>query len=119
MKDFPDGGPKNRKRLVRKKKEDPKLSSYRFAAALAVLFIVALLFVQQRIDYTRTEKEVRQLMVEKRKVISSILPLKLEERYLTRLGNIEKTARTKIYLRRPRARQIVETLDQKKVDPQP
>lgn len=113
MKDFPDTGPKNKTRLIRKRKENPKVSSLRFVAALVILFIVALLFVQQRIDYTRTEKKVRHLMIEKRKVITSTLPLKLEERYLTRISNIEKTARTKIYLRRPRAKQIIKLSDKK------
>ncbi len=116
MKDFPDSAPKNKRRLIRKKKEDPKVSSLRFVVTLAILFIVALFFVQQRIDYTRTEKKVRQLIIEKRKVISSILPLKLEERYLTRLVNIEKTARTKIYLRRPRPRQIVKATEARSDD---
>jgi len=106
MKDFSTPSPNNKRRLVRKKREDPNVSSFWFIVTLTILFIVALLFVQQRIDYTRTEKEVRRLMIEKRQVISSILPLKLEERYLTRLSIIEKTARNSLYLRRPRAKQI-------------
>ncbi len=111
MKDFPVSSPKNKKRLVRIKKENPRVSSFKLVLTWAILFIVALIFVQQRIDYTRTEKKVRQLMIEKRGVISSILPLKLEERYLTRLSNIEKTARSKIYLRKPRAKQIIKITD--------
>lgn len=106
MKDFPVSSPKNQKRLIRKKRENPKVSSLKFILTWAILFVVALIFVQQRIDYIRTEKKVRQLMIEKRRVISSILPLKLEERYLTRLSNIEKTARHKIYLGKPKAKQI-------------
>ena len=111
MKDFPDPVQKPNKRLIRKEKEDPKISSLRFVVTLVILFGVALFFVQQRIDYTRTENKVRRLMIEKRKVISSILPLKLEERFLTRLANIEKTARTRIYLRKPRAKQIIKPKD--------
>ena len=116
MKDFPDSSPKNNRRLIRKKKENPKVSSLKFILTWAILFIVALIFVQQRIDYTRTEKKVRQLMIEKRGVITSILPLKLEERYLTRLSNIEKTARSKIYLRKPSAKQIIIITDKSPVE---
>ena len=111
MKDFPVSSPKNKRRLIRKRKENPKISSFKLVLTWAILFVVALIFVQQRIDYTRTEKKVRQLMIEKRSVISSMLPLKLEERYLTRLSNIEKTARSKIYLRKPRAKQIIKITD--------
>jgi len=111
MKDYPVSSPKNKRRLIRKKKENPKVSSFKLLLTWAILFIVALIFVQQRIDYTRTEKKVRQLMIEKRTVISSMLPLKLEERYLTRLSKIEKTARSKIYLRKPAAKQIFKITD--------
>ncbi|MBU2648570.1 cell division protein FtsL [bacterium] len=108
MKDFPVSSPKNTTRLVRKKMEHPKVSSFKFILTWAILFLVALFFVQQRIDYTRTEKKVRQLMMEKRKIISSILPLQLEERYLTKLSNVENIARNSIYLRRPEPKQLIE-----------
>jgi len=107
MKDFTEPDPRPRKRLVRKRKESLQGSSIRLFITLVALFIVALFFVQQRIDYTRSEKTVRDLIIEKRKIIASILPLKLEERYLTRLSEIEKTARNQIYLRRPSREQIV------------
>ncbi|NQU62977.1 MAG: hypothetical protein HQ517_01645 [SAR324 cluster bacterium] len=107
MKDFPIPSPKNKRRLIRKRKENLKISSVKFILTWAILFVVALIFVQQRIDYIRTEKIVRQLMIEKRGITSAILPLKLEERYLTRLSEIENTAHNIIYLRKPSAKQIV------------
>lgn len=101
MKDFTRTTTDGQPRLIRRKKDDSTLSSLWFGLTIAILLVVALFFVQQRIDYTRTEKRVRRLMIEKRQVISSILPLKLEERYLTRISNIERATRSGMYIRRP------------------
>lgn len=71
-----------------------------------LLILVALFFVQQRISYIRTEKNVRELLLEERKIRASIQPLKLEERYLSQLAIVEKTATELLSLREPAKWQI-------------
>lgn len=97
---------KSKNRLVRKKRDTPKTSTVKFILTWLILLIIALFFVQQRMDYTRTERRVRNLIIEKRQILSSILPLKLEERYLTRYSRIEKAARDRYGLQKPRESQV-------------
>ncbi|MCP4754229.1 MAG: cell division protein FtsL [Proteobacteria bacterium] len=107
MKDFPVIGKGNSNKLIRKRQENPKKSTARLVFTWIVLVMVAMFFVQQRIDYIRTERNVNKLRIEKRKTVSEILPLKLEERHLTRLNEVEKSAKTKLSLQTPRKSQIV------------
>lgn len=117
MKDYPSYGNKKSKNLFRKKTQATKKSSLKVAITWIIMFVVALLFVQQRLSYIRTEKKVRLLIKEKEALQLSILPLKLEERYLTRLGRVEEIAQKKLYLQSPRKSQVISVrigADQKK-----
>ena len=96
------------KSLIRKKSVDAKRSSLKLALTWIAMILVALFFVQQRISYIRVEKRVRILMKEKDKIQLSILPLQLEERFLTRLDSVEEMAKTELNLQMPRASQTIE-----------
>ena len=107
MKDFPKYGNRHSQSLVRKKIAAAKRSSLKLALLWLVMILVALFFVQQRINYIRTEKRVRQLLAEKEKIQLSILPLKLEERFLTQQDKVEQVAKTEFDLQIPRAVQVI------------
>ena len=120
MKDFPSYGNKKSQSLYRKKTRDTKKSSVKVAITWILMIFIALFFVQQRISYIRTEKSIRKLMNEKENLQLSILPLKLEERYLTQLDRVEKIAKDKFKLQAPRQSQMisikVNSLEQSKQD---
>jgi cell division protein FtsL len=94
-------------RLVRLKRESRTISTLKLALTWLLLLLIALFFVQTRIDFIRTEQRVKALMVEKRRLTSSILPLQLEERHLTRFAIIEDAAMEAHQLQYPRASQII------------
>ncbi|MBU3915932.1 cell division protein FtsL [bacterium] len=106
MKDYPIYTNKSSNRLIRKKVNKVENSSKKLAITWIVLVFVALFFVQQRISYLRTEKVVQRLMTEKKRIETSIIPLKLEEQYLTRFSKIEKMAEKNLGLRDPAKWQI-------------
>jgi len=106
MKDYPTYSKKRVNRLIRKKVNKADSSSKKLAIAWILLILVALFFVQQRINYIRTEKNIRRLMLDERQVRASIQPLKLEERFLTQLSKVEKTATESLVLREPAKWQI-------------
>ncbi len=107
MKDFPRQTKRSSKSLVRKKTVIAKRSSFRFALTWILMIGVALFFVQQRINFIKLEKEVQILLKQKEKIQLSILPLKLEERFLTQHDKIEKRAREELGLQVPRQVQII------------
>ncbi len=108
MKDYPNLSKHKTNRLIRRRPESEKKSSLKVLMAMIGLILVAFIFVQQRVEYIRTERQVRKLLREKREIESMILPLKLEERYLTHVGKIEKIASKKLGLQHPRKQQIIE-----------
>ncbi len=107
MKDYPKIRNKKSKSLIRKKNVVTKRSSLKLAFTWIAVILVALVFVQQRISFIRTEKRVNALVKAKENIETSILPLKLEERYLTRYEIIEETAKSKLKLQVPRKVQII------------
>lgn len=107
MKDFPRNGYRQSKTLIVKKSNEAKRSSLRFAISWIVMIVVALFFVQQRISYIQTEKDVKRLMEIKNEIQLSILPLKLEKRFLTRHETVERIARDRLGLQVPRKVQII------------
>ena len=107
MKDFPRYAKRSSKSLVRKKTVIAKRSSLKFALTWIMMIGVALFFVQQRISYIKLEKQVQSLLKEKEKIQLSILPLKLEERFLTQHDKIEKRARDELGWQVPRQVQII------------
>lgn len=102
MKDYPKYGRPTSSRLVRKAPQSQPKGSLRMFLGWALLFGVAFFFVQQRVEFIRTERRVEQLMREKQKLLAEILPLKLEESYLTRIGKVEAQAEA-MGLQRPGA----------------
>ncbi|MDT8446103.1 MAG: cell division protein FtsL [bacterium] len=100
MKDYPSFGRPTSSRLVRKSSGTRKRGSLRMLLAWALLFGVAFYFVQQRVEFIRTERRIKTLMKEKQKLLAEILPLKLEETYLTRISRVEARA-TVMGLERP------------------
>jgi len=93
MKDFPSFGRTQSSRLVRQSSTTGRRkSNLRLGLAWVLLFLVAAFFVRQRIEFLRAERRVSALMAEKQKLLSEILPLKLEESYLTRIARIEVLA---------------------------
>jgi len=113
MKDYQIGSEKRPHQVVRKKQSRRSRSTIKLIFAWIVLVLIALFFVQQRISYIRTEKKVKSLLLKKRSIVSSILPLKLEERYLTRFNVVEKTAKETLHLQKPKRNQIIKL----KIDP--
>ena len=107
MKDYPNVGWNKNNRLIRRRVDSEEKTSLKLMLAMIGLILVALVFVQQRVEYIRTERRVRKLLLEKRKIESMILPLKLEERYLTHLNRIEKVASQELKLQYPRNSQVV------------
>ncbi len=107
MRDYPAYTKKTSKSLVRKKTETAKKSSIKLALTWIILILVATFFVQQRISYIRKEKNVRELMKIKKELETSILPLKLEELFLTRLSKVEATAKKSLLLQKPIRQQTI------------
>ena len=107
MKDYPSYGKKTSQSLFRKKTKDTEKSSLKVALTWIVIIFIALFFVQQRINYIRTEKNVRLLLNKRESLQLSIIPLKLEERYLTQLDRVEKIAKEKFGLQTPRKSQMI------------
>jgi len=106
MKDFLVVNKNKSSNLVRRKKESNTKSKNKLILTWVLLFAFAMYFVQQRIVYTRTERNVKKLMLEKRKVNSSILPFKLEQSYLTQFNKVEKIAKRNLALQHPKRSQI-------------
>lgn len=93
MKDYPSFGRTQSSRLIRQSSTaGRRKSNLRLGLAWVLLFLVAAFFVRQRIEFLRAERRVLALMEEKQKLLSEILPLKLEESYLTRIARIEVLA---------------------------
>jgi len=107
MKDYPSFTGKTQRRLVRSKKEGIGLSSTKLMITWLILVVIAGFFVHQRIDYLRTQKRVKKLLLEKQKIILSMLPLKLEERFLTNTETVERIAKEKFQLRSPKGWQTI------------
>ena len=89
MKDFPPIGQNRSKNKGAKASSGTSKSGIRLWIAWTVLFLVAAFFVRQRVEYLRVERRIRSLMEQKQKLTADILPLKLEESYLTQIGRIE------------------------------
>lgn len=107
MKDYHAYKSKKSQSLIRKKNKVASQSSLKIAFYWVIVIAVALFFVQQRISFIRLEKEVRLLMNEKNKIQLSILPLRLEERYLTQLDRVEEVAKKEMQLQTPRESQTI------------
>lgn len=107
MKDFPSYGAKNKShRIVRQKpiSQDKKIIQI---LILGIIIIgVALFFIQQRIKFIETQRRVTRLSIEKRKLVSEILPLKIEEQYLSKLDIVEEVSKNEFQLQFPKKRQI-------------
>lgn len=112
MRDYTNFNKRSSKSLIRKKTHHAKQSSLKLAISWILMIIVALFFVQQRLSYIRTEKDVRRLLKEKEEIELSILPLQLEHRYLTQQERIERIAQSELNLQIPRKVQII-NLDEK------
>jgi cell division protein FtsL len=110
MKDFPRYGTRDSKNLVRKKTTDAKRSSLKLAVSWIIMILIALFFVQQRISYIRMEKRVRALLEQKENIQMSILPLTLEERFLTQQEKVEQVAGAELNLQIPIPSQVI-TID--------
>lgn len=108
MKDFPSYGIKNKShRIVRQK---PVSEDRKFVQVLImgiILIIIALFFIQQRIEFIDTQRRVEQLSLKKRKLTSEILPLKIEEQYLSQLDIVEEVSKNDFQLQFPTKRQII------------
>lgn len=107
MKDYQAGSEKIPGQAIRKRQPRRSASTIKVIIAWLILVLIALFFVQQRISYIRTEKNVKSLLLQKRNINSSILPLKLEERYLTRFIVVEKAAKETLQLQKPQRKQII------------
>lgn len=116
MKDFLLINKNKSSKLVRRKKESHTKAKNKLILTWILLFAFAMFFVQQRIVFTRAERNVKKLMLEKRKVNSSILPLKLEESYLTQFNMIEKAAKRNLALQNPKMSQIKKIIVEMNVD---
>lgn len=112
MRDYPSYGKSNDSRLVRKRPVSNKKISRKLFMTGVILLLVSLFFVHQRIKYVQTERRVQKLLHQKRKLISSILPLQLEEHYLTRYKLVESFAKEKLDLDVPQKKQIIKVVIQ-------
>jgi cell division protein FtsL len=72
-----------------------------------VVLVVALFFVYQSNEFVQTERKVRKLLLEKRAIISRIMPMKLEESYLSQLGKVERYAKRNLNMIYPKKREIL------------
>lgn len=116
MKDYTTKRKRSSQSLILKKRVDTQKSGLKLALAWIVMILVALFFVQQRISYIQTEKSVRNLLEEKEALQTEILPLKLEERFLTQYQRVESIAVEKLNLQLPRKEQIITYTVRKNVD---
>ena len=107
MKDFPTIGKKGAGRLYRQKPENAKLASFKFVMTWFVLILVAMFFVKQRLNYIQTDRSVKKMLIEKNKLETTILPLILEERFLTRFSIIDSQAKGILSLDEPKKNQII------------
>ena len=108
MKDFPAYGKvTSRGRLVRTPQENSPLASARFLLALALRFGMALFFAAQRIEYIRTERRIKILMLQKRKATEATLPIMLEVQYLSRLERVEQVAKNSLFMAPPSRYRII------------
>ncbi len=114
MKDFPTVNQGKANKLVRKEPESEGKVTIKLFIAIVILFLVGFIFVKQRIEYIKTERNVNQLLLKERALTSEILPLRLEERYLTHLDKIQKIANQELKLQFPRKSQIINVEVQKK-----
>jgi cell division protein FtsL len=96
-----------------------KRISYKLFIWVILILMLGFFFVEQRLDYIRTEKRVRLLWIKKRNLESEILPLKLEEQYLIRLSKIESIARDELSLREANKRQIKKVIIQPEESAEP
>jgi len=101
MKDFPAYGKGNTGRLIRNAQTPQGGVSARIFILMLVLLAVALFFVVQRTEYLRTERRIRDLMLEQRRIQEEILPLKLEAEYLGRLELVQEMAVNRLHLIAP------------------
>ncbi|MGK0290200.1 MAG: cell division protein FtsB [bacterium] len=108
MRDFqnPRIVPPQRETVTRNVVSPTAFFSKKLILTLVILLFVAMFFVFQRLEYAQTEKRVKLLAKEKQKIIATTLPLQLEERYLTQLDYIEKSAKEEFSLIEPKAHQI-------------
>lgn len=88
------------------KKQGSKVSVKQLFWTIFVFLGIAFFFVTQRIEYIKTETRVRQLLKQRQELTTAILPLKIEERYLTQLKRVEKIAREELGLKDPKPNQI-------------
>lgn len=107
MKDFPNINQGKTNKLIRKKPESENKVTIKLFIAIAILFLVGFVFVKQRIEYIKTERNVNRLLLKERSLTTEILPLKLEERYLTQLDKIQKIAKRDLKLQFPRKSQVI------------
>lgn len=107
MKDFPTLGSHQDSPLIRKEKKTNPGTPLRMGLILFALFLVALFFVAQRVEYLRTERRIKDLMQERKELNEAMLPLKLEESYLTRTAELERYATERLGMRLPKPHQIL------------
>ena len=107
MKDFPAYGKGNTGRLMRSKESLPAVASFKFLAILGLVLVLALFFVAQRIEFIRTERRIKHLLIERRKITEEILPIKLEVYNLSRLNKVEEMGKQTFNLHRPYASQVI------------
>jgi len=107
MKDFPNVDQGKTNKLIRKKPESENKVTIKLFLAIVILLLVGFIFVMQRIEYIQTERNVNRLLLKERSLATEILPLKLEERYLTHLDKIQTIANQDLKLQLPRKSQII------------
>lgn len=107
MKDFPSFGKGNTGRLIRNAQAPQGMVSARIFILMVVLLGVALFFVIQRTEFIRTERRIRDLMLEQRRIQEEILPLQLEAEYLGRLEMVQEMAFNRLHLIEPPAFRMV------------
>lgn len=105
MRDY-SGAQSKSTNLAESIEKNQKKVSYQIFLLVLIVFLLGFFLVEQRIDYIRTENRVRKLLIKKRDLEAEILPLKLEEQYLTRLSKIENIAKHQLNLGDPRKRQV-------------
>ncbi|MCP4295630.1 MAG: hypothetical protein GY786_08495, partial [Proteobacteria bacterium] len=72
-----------------------------------IILAVALFFVYQRTEFIKTERHVKKLLIQKREITAEILPLKIEERYLSQLDKVEFYAKEHLKMVYPQKLQIL------------
>lgn len=107
MKDYQNIRSSPGARLVRGQSESDQGNSIKLIGVGIIMLLVALFFVYQRTEFVKTDRHVKQLLLEKRKVMSEILPLKLEEQYLSQLNKVENYAKKHLDMIYPEKKQIL------------